>query len=80
MLYTALGREFVWREGVVVARSVEDYKHHAGFLKKMPQLVQAGIVKPLPVKLWEGGLNAIPDGLQWMREGNVSAQKIVYRV
>ena len=50
------------------------------FLKKVPGLVKEGLVKPLPVKLWEGGLSAVPDGLQYMREGKVSAEKIVYRV
>ena len=79
-LYTALGREFVWKAGMVVPQSLEDKNHHAAFLKKLPQLVQEGVVKPLPIKVWEGGLKAIPDGLQWMREGNVSAQKIVYRL
>lgn len=52
----------------------------AGFLKKLPKLVQDGAIKPLPIKLWEGGLGAVPDGLQYMREGKVSAEKIVYRV
>ena len=52
----------------------------AVFLKKVPQLVRDGAVKPLPIKLWEGGLAAVPDGLQYMREGKVSAEKIVYRV
>lgn len=39
-----------------------------------------GAVKAPAIKLWEGGLGAIPDGLQYMREGKVSAEKIVYRV
>lgn len=52
----------------------------AQFLLKVPKLVQDGAVKPLQIKLWEGGLAAVPDGLQYMREGKVSAEKIVYRV
>ena len=52
----------------------------AAFLKKLPQLVLDGAVKPLPVKLWEGGLDEIHAGLQYMCEGKVSAEKIVYRV
>ena len=60
--------------------SEEDRAHMVAFLKKVPQIVKDGAVKPLPIKLWEGGLDAIPDGLQYMREGKVSAQKIVYRV
>lgn len=50
------------------------------FLKKVPQLVKDGAVKAPAIKLWEGGLEVIPDGLQYMREGKVSAEKIVYRV
>ena len=52
----------------------------AAFLKKLPTLVKDGAVKPLPIKLWEGGLQGVPDGLQYMREGKVSAEKLVYRV
>ncbi|RPD66607.1 GroES-like protein [Lentinus tigrinus ALCF2SS1-7] len=58
----------------------EDKVHMAAFLKKLPQLVRDGAVKPLPIKSWEGGLEAVQDGLQYMREGKVSAEKIVYLV
>lgn len=52
----------------------------AQFLTKTPELVAAGKVKPNPIKLWEGGLYGISDGLQYMREGKNSGEKIVYRV
>lgn len=58
----------------------DDREQMAGFLKKVPQLVKDGVVKPPAIKLWKGDLEAIPDGLQYMREGKVSAEKIVYRV
>lgn len=58
----------------------DDREQMARFLKKVPQLVKDGVVKPPAIKLWEGGLEVIPDGLQYMREGKVSAEKIVYRV
>ena len=57
-----------------------DVAHIAAFLAKLPQLVKDGLVKPLPIKLWEGGFAAVSDGLQYMREGKVSAEKIVYQV
>lgn len=50
------------------------------FLTKVPGLVKAGQIKPLPIKFFEGGLAAIPEGFQYMREGKVSAEKIVYRI
>ena len=57
-----------------------DVAHMVAFLAKLPQLVKDDLVKPLPIKLWEGGFAAVSDGLQYMREGKVSAEKIVYRV
>lgn len=52
----------------------------SAFLKKLPALVSAGSIKPNPIKLWDGGLESINDGLQYMREGKLSGQKIVYRL
>ena len=77
LIYTACGRPFTspW---LTFAGEPEDRQHMEAFLKKVPQLVRDGSVKPLPVKLWEGGLSKISDGLAYMREGKVSAEKIVY--
>ena len=80
VIYTALGRAYTYANGVQFPAAPADREHMANFLKKVPGLVKEGKVKPLPVKLWEGGLSAIPDGLQYMKEGKVSAEKIVYRV
>ena len=78
VIYTTLGRSF--NLGRVWPVSEEDHAHMAQFLKKTPELIVSGKIKPNPVKLWEGGLDAIPDGLQYMKEGKVSAEKIVYRI
>ncbi|KAL7283725.1 hypothetical protein ACG7TL_003162 [Trametes sanguinea] len=80
LLYWALGREFSFGPGADHPVRPEDRAHMVHFLKKVPGLVKDGSVKPLPIKLWEGGLRAIPDGLQYMREGKARAEKIVYRV
>ena len=58
----------------------EDRAHMAGFLKKVPALVREKKIQPNKTRLWDGGLQAVPDGLQYMREGKVSAEKIVYRL
>ncbi|KAI0362627.1 GroES-like protein [Trametes cingulata] len=80
VIYTALGRAFTFNPGQHFDVAPEDRAQIVEFLKKVPQLVKDGAIKPAAVKLWEGGLAAIPDGLQYMREGKVSAEKIVYRV
>ncbi|RDX46932.1 GroES-like protein [Lentinus brumalis] len=80
LIYTSLGREFTYATGQHWPAVPVDKEHMAQFLKKVPRLVKEGKIKPLPVKLWEGGLAAIPEGFQYMKEGKVSAVKIVYRV
>ncbi|KAI0636514.1 GroES-like protein [Trametes polyzona] len=80
IIYTALGRAFDFGPGKHMPVSDEDRDHMVEFLKKVPQLVKDGAIKPPAIKYWDGGLAAIPDGLQYMREGKVSAEKIVYHV
>ncbi|KAL1947847.1 hypothetical protein VTO73DRAFT_13571 [Trametes versicolor] len=80
LIYTALGRAFDFGPTMHFPVFPDDREQMARFLKKVPRLVKDGVVKPPAIKLWEGGLEAIPDGLQYMREGKVSAEKIVYRV
>ncbi|KAI0723763.1 hypothetical protein C8T65DRAFT_734283 [Cerioporus squamosus] len=50
------------------------------FLGKVPGLVKDGSIMPPALRLWEGGLASVLDGMQYMREGKVSAEKVVYRV
>lgn len=80
LIYTALGRAFDFGPSKHFPILPDDRAQIVEFLKKVPQLVKNGAIKPASIKLWEGGLAAIPDGLQYMREGKVSAEKIVYRV
>lgn len=80
LLYWALGRAFSFGPDASHPVRPEDRAHMVHFLKKVPGLVKAGQIKPLPIKFIEGGLAAIPEGFQYMREGKVSAEKIVYRI
>ncbi|KAI0723769.1 GroES-like protein [Cerioporus squamosus] len=79
-LYTVLGRAYDFGPDTHYPASPEDRAQMAEFLKKLPKLMRDSAVKPLPVKSWDGGLDAIPDGLQYMREGKVSGEKIVYKL
>jgi hypothetical protein len=58
----------------------DDRAHMAEFLQKVPGLISAGLVKPNPTKLLDGGLDAVSGGLDLVRDGKVSAQKVVYRI
>ena len=81
LLYTAFGRQFSLGPHAKYDAQPEDRKQIAAFIKnKMPQLLIEGRITPNRVKLWQGGLHAVADGLQYMREGRVSGEKIVYYV
>lgn len=79
LTYTSQGRAFAHGEKIQPA-SPEDRAHMAHFLKKVPDLVLKGQVKSNPVKLFEGGLFGINDGMQYMMEGKNSGEKIVFRL
>ncbi|KAB5590277.1 Zinc-binding oxidoreductase ToxD [Ceratobasidium theobromae] len=79
LLYTSLGRAFDW-SGIHYPASAEDRAHMASWMPKLEALIATGKIKSNPIKLWPGGLEAVNDGFQYMREGKVSAEKIVYNV
>ncbi|KAH9918101.1 GroES-like protein [Fomitopsis serialis] len=80
LLYTAFGRPFSLGPQAKYAVQPNDKAQIAAFMKKMPQLLRDDCIVTNRIKLWEGGLQAIPEGLQYMREGKVSAEKIVYHL
>ncbi|EPQ51058.1 GroES-like protein [Gloeophyllum trabeum ATCC 11539] len=47
------------------------------FFAALEDLLKKGEIKPNPVRVLPGGLNAIPEGLQELEEGRVSGQKLV---
>lgn len=52
----------------------------AVFLKKFPELIKSGALKPNPVKLIDGGLAGVREGFEYMIAGKNSGEKIVFRV
>ena len=46
----------------------------------VPGLVKAGKLKPIPVKLWDGGLDKVDEGLTYLQSGKVSAEKVVFNL
>ncbi|GJJ16144.1 hypothetical protein Clacol_010424 [Clathrus columnatus] len=73
LLYTALGREFSWPSTTFPA-APEDRAHQIVSLVKFSELVKAGYIRPNPVKIWEGGLEAVQEGFDYMREGKLGAR------
>lgn len=46
----------------------------------VPSLIKAGKLKPNAMKLWDGGLEKIDEGLTYLQSGKASAEKIVFKL
>jgi len=78
-VYTAFGLEDM-TFGVNLIPSDSDRKQIASFFEKKASRLFSEGLKPNVVKIWDGGLEKIQDGLQYMMDGKVSGEKIVYRI
>lgn len=52
----------------------------SAFLQTVPGLIKDGKLKHIPVKKFDGGLESVRDGFEYIASGKVSAEKIVYTV
>ena len=53
----------------------------SAFLQKVPEFVKDGKLKHIPVKKFDGGLDkVVSDGFDYIAQGKVSAEKIVFTV
>ncbi|KAI0764637.1 GroES-like protein [Fomes fomentarius] len=79
LLYTALGEAFE-ALGSHYPAALSDRAQVKAFCNKMPKLIELGKLRANPLKLWNGGLDAIPEGIQYIKEGKQHGEKIVYRL
>ena len=79
LLYSMFNKDFEIG-GKVFPGSKEDYNHICQFSRKVPQLLESGLLKPMKVKLWEGGLEKVAEGLGHLEEGKINAEKLVIKV
>jgi hypothetical protein len=60
--------------------SPEQAKGGEELIDLLTETVRRGLVKPGPVKLMEGGLGSVPEGIKYMVDGKVSGVKLTYRI
>lgn len=65
--------------GNVLPAKPEDFEFMKAFLAVAERLLAEGKYKCYPT-VKAGGLGGVPDGLNDLRQGRVSGQKLVYRV
>jgi hypothetical protein len=78
LAYTAFGEAF-WFESEDFAASAEDYDFAVVFSGLVEGLLEQGKIKTHPVKSGVG-LEHVLEGLDDMRRGAVTGQKLVYRL
>jgi hypothetical protein len=78
--YSVSGEDYIF-EGEHYKADQEFFEHGIEFAKIAESLWKEGEFVPHPQRLEKGGLNGILEsGLQIMRDGKYSAEKLVYRV
>ena len=85
LAYTALGRKFnygpaVFDEERVTADSNKMKEWLNGDQGHFYTLFKQGLLKGNKIKEMEGGLEGIPEGMKYMQEGKVSAEKLAYKI
>lgn len=81
LAYTVTGETFnLGPTGSVVEGKAEDYAFAKKWWGISEKIFMEGKVKAHPVSVRKGGLRGVLEGLQEMREGKVSGEKLVYKV
>jgi len=80
MLYSVFGRPYMMM-GKTYEADPDDRVQLIEYLRTtLPEYLRRGLLRPMKVHLWDGGLEKITDGFQYMIQGRVSAEKLVFRI
>ena len=79
LAYTALGKPF-WFLFRYYAAAPADYETATAYIRRLPELLSSGVLKPVPHRLMPGGLKKIGEGFAELKAGRVKGEKLVYRV
>jgi len=79
LVYSVSGESYIYEGDTFEARP-QDFEFGSKFFSVAEKLWAQGRWQPHPLRLEPGGLQGIIDGMQQMREGKVSGEKLVYRV
>ena len=79
--YSVMGEAFEWpfKSGNVMPAKPQDFEFGKKFIGICEQLIAERKIKGYPT-LKEGGLSAVLEGLEDLKENRVSGQKLVYKV
>ncbi|KAJ9482667.1 hypothetical protein VN97_g10758 [Penicillium thymicola] len=80
--YDTMGESYYWLGQTPVTPNPEEMQFYQSFLALTQSLLQNGSIKPLPAAVNKNGsgLEGALKGLEEMREGNVSGEKLIYTI
>lgn len=80
--YDTMGESYYWLGQTPVTPNLEEMQFYQSFLKLTQSLLQNGSIKPLPAAVNKNGsgLEGVLKGLEEMREGHVSGEKLIYTI
>lgn len=79
LVYSQSGEQFIF-EGEHYEAQPEHFVFASGFAEVAERLWHKGKIRLHPQRVERGGLFGVADGLQQMREGKVSGEKLVYLI
>ena len=77
LAYSGMGRPYIF-EGAEWPFALDDYELVKRFAVLAEELLELGKIKPHPATVRNGGLEAIPAGIEDVRQGKISGEKLVY--
>ncbi|GAA5850883.1 hypothetical protein JCM9279_006228 [Rhodotorula babjevae] len=80
LLYTVLGVPFEWPGMKFPAMPEDKRRMEEWCANHLTGLFESGTIKPNPILPFEGGLANVQEGMDYLKAGKQSAQKVVYKV
>lgn len=74
------GKQIAWPAPMEREANAEMREFAKSWFTTVQELVDSGKIKTHPLKVMEGGLPAVLDGLQMLKDKKISGQKLVYNV
>jgi hypothetical protein len=78
-MYTIFGEGFL-KYGVDSSAAKADFEFGKRWMDLREKLVAGGKLKPHPKRVGNGGLEGVLKGMQEMKQGKVSGEKLVCRI
>lgn len=75
-----LGREIGWKEPYHIKADAELREFGRDWIMCAQGMLDRGEIRPHPVRVSSGGLNGVLDGIELLRQGSISGEKLVYNI